>query len=80
MNSPTPNRSFIDLSPSEREALLTAELEKEVKRTFDAGLYITYTNELCISDDLFIREYKNGQRQLVKVITDSATIEIIQDL
>jgi hypothetical protein len=62
---------------SELQQKLTAALEREVQATFDEGLYIIYTNELCVTEDLHIHEFKDGKKQLVR--TDAETgVETIE--
>jgi len=70
--------SFIDLTPLEQEALLTAEIEKVMQEKLDKGSYITYTNELCVTDDLFIHEYKDGRKYLVRVDHSAVKVHTVK--
>ncbi len=71
---------FFDLTPSQQEDLLNKVLEKEIQRTLDIGLYVTYRDKHCISDDEFIHEYKDGRKQLVRINMVTGKDELIKEL
>ena len=75
-----PHISFVDLTPSQREALLNKVLEIEIQRTLDMGLYVIYRDKRCVSDDQFIHEYKDGRKQLVRINSLTGQDEIIREL
>ena len=60
-------KSVFDMTPEELHEHLkpTAELAKQ--SALDNGGWYSYRDDLCIEDNMFIREFKDGHKELVQL-------------
>jgi len=67
METLTAEKSIFDMRPEEledftRPVALTA---KEI--ALDNGAWFSYKNQFCVQPDMFVREFKDGHKELIKL-------------
>lgn len=72
-------KSFHQQSLQEKSTALDPVIIEAEKANLEKGSYITYTNELCTSKDLFINEYTD-RKELVSVDAKTGKIKVIKQL
>jgi hypothetical protein len=60
-------KSIFEMSSDEFEQLVKPVAEAAKQAALDAGAWFSYQNELCTELDMFIHEFKDGRKELVKV-------------
>jgi len=63
----TAKKSIIDMDNTEFEALVKPVALKAKQTALDNGAWFSYRNELCVTPDMFIREFKDGHKELIKL-------------
>lgn len=72
--------SFIDLSAQQQEQKLNAHLEKHFRETLDAGHPIYYRDSHCRKESEYVREFKDGRRDLGRFDDNTKEFVVIQTL
>lgn len=67
MDTLTAKKSIFDMCPEEFEELTRPVALKAKQVAFDNGVWFSYKNQFCIEPDMFIREFKDGHRELIKL-------------
>jgi len=73
-------RSIFELSDEEAAARFQKTLDKLMKELFAKGLPISYQDDRCNADDLFIHEYEDGRLHLVRISADGQSHTLVKDL
>jgi hypothetical protein len=60
-------KSIVDMSASELHELLKPVALKAKQTALDNGAWYSYKNELCITPDMFIHEFKYGRKELIQL-------------
>lgn len=60
-------KGFIELIQEELDKLLAPVVKKLVQKSFEKAGYILYQDHRCAEDSEFIREYKDGTKELLKM-------------
>jgi hypothetical protein len=63
----TAKKSVFDMDNAEFEELVKPVALKAKQTALDNGAWFSYKNELCVEADMFVREFKDGHRELVKL-------------
>lgn len=73
-------RSFFELSDDEAAARFQKTLDKVKLELFAIGLPVSYQDDRCTADDLFIHEYEDGRLHLVRISPDGQSHTLVKDL
>lgn len=60
-------KSIFDMTPEELHDYLKPTAQKLKQTALDNGSWYSYRNDLCTNDDMFIREFKDGRKELIKL-------------
>jgi hypothetical protein len=60
------NKSIFDMSPAEIHEHLKPRAVRLKQTALDNGSWFSYRNELCVTSDMFIHEFKDGRKELIK--------------
>jgi len=63
----TAKKSVFDMDNSEFEELVKPVALKAKQTALDNGAWFSYKNELCVEPDMFIHEFKDGHKELIKL-------------
>ncbi|MFI5136933.1 MAG: hypothetical protein ACHQIM_03840 [Sphingobacteriales bacterium] len=63
----TAKKSIFDMSPEELEEYVRPVALKAQQMDLDSGAWFSYKNELCVAPDMFIHEFKDGHKELIKL-------------
>ena len=55
------------MNPEEFEELVKPVALKARQTALDNGAWFSYKNELCVEADMFIHEFKDGHKELIKL-------------
>ncbi len=55
------------MDDAEFEKLVKPVAEKAKQDALDAGAWFSYKNELCTEPDMFIHEFKDGHKELIRL-------------
>jgi hypothetical protein len=73
-------KSVFEMSFEEMEARAKPITERAKKIAWDNDLPISYKNEVCTEEGMIIREYKGGEKELVKVSLLDGTSKKVRGL
>ncbi|MEO6979206.1 MAG: hypothetical protein ABJA76_01350 [Mucilaginibacter sp.] len=73
-------KSFFEMSPEEIHEHLKPVAEKAKQEAWDKGLWYSYQNELCVDDDMFIHEFKDGHKELIKLGDETGKFKVLKVL
>jgi hypothetical protein len=62
----TVKKSVFDMDNDEFEKLVKPVALKATQVALDNGAWFSYRNELCVTSDMFIHEFKDGRKELIK--------------
>lgn len=71
-------KSIFDLTPEEFEARLAPIALAARQEALDAGLWFSYRNELCVENDMFIHEFKDGRKELIQLGNETGRYKILK--
>lgn len=74
------HKSVFYMTEEEIQAKAKPIAEAARKQAWDHGLPISYKNEVCLEDNMIIREYKNGERELVSVSAVDGSVKKLRNL
>jgi hypothetical protein len=74
----TAKKSIIDMSPEEIHELLKPVAEKAKQDALDNGAWFSYKNEMCTEPDMFIHEFKDGHKELIKLGNETGVYTILK--
>jgi hypothetical protein len=60
-------KSIFEMSHDEFEQLVKPVAEAAKQAALDAGAWFSYQNELCTEPDMFIHEFKDRHKELVRL-------------
>jgi hypothetical protein len=63
----TAKKSIFDMDNEEFEKLVKPVALKAKQTALDNGAWFSYKNELCVDKDMFIHEFKDGRKELIKL-------------
>jgi len=63
----TAKKSIFDMDNDEFGKLVKPVALKAKQTALDNGAWFSYKNELCVEADMFIREFKDGHKELIKL-------------
>jgi hypothetical protein len=63
----TAKKSIVDMDNEEFENLVKPVALKATQTALDNGAWFSYKNELCTEADMFVREFKDGHKELIKL-------------
>jgi len=66
------------MTPDEMREHLRPIAEKVRQDALDAGLWFSYQNDLCIEEDMFIHEFKDGRRELIRLGNQTGEYKILK--
>ncbi len=68
------------MTPEEMEDHLRPMAEKLKQTALDNGAWYAYRNELCTEKDMFIHEFKDGRKELIKLGNQTGEFKILKVL
>jgi hypothetical protein len=76
----TAKKSVFEMSPEEIREHLKPMAQQLKQTALDNGAWYSYTNELCIEPDMFIREYKDGRKELIQLGNETGKFKVLKSL
>jgi len=73
-------QDVFEMNVNEFKAHLTPVIESTVQQTLEQGAYISYPADIQDDPAMFIHEYKDGKRVLVRVDVNTGKEQFIRDL
>jgi hypothetical protein len=74
----TAKKSIFDMDNEEFEKLVKPVALKAKQDALDNGAWFSYKNELCTEPDMFIHEFKDGRKELVKLGNQTGEYTILK--
>jgi len=71
-------KSVFDMTPEEFHYHLKPTAEKAKQTAWDNGSWYSYRNELCVKDDMFIHEFKDGRKELIQLGKKTGEFKVLQ--
>ncbi len=71
-------KSVFDMTPEEFEEHVKPTALKAKKIALDNGAWFSYRNELCTEPDMFIHEFKDGHKELIKLGKQAGQFTILK--
>ena len=66
------------MAPEEIREHLKPIAQKAKQEALDGGSWHSYQNELCVDPDMFIREFKDGRKELVKLGNQTGEFKVLK--
>jgi len=63
----TAKKSVYDMDQEEFKNLVQPTGLKAKQTALDRGAWFPYKNDICVDADMFIHEYKDGHKELIKL-------------
>jgi hypothetical protein len=76
----TAKKSVFDMDPEEIHNHLKPTAIKLKKEALNNGSWYSYRNELCVEDDMFIHEFKDGRKELIQLGSETGEFKILKVL
>ncbi len=54
--------------------------EQAKQKAWDNGSWYSYRNELCVEPDMFIHEFKDGRKELIKLGGETGEFSVLKVL
>jgi hypothetical protein len=67
MSTLTAKKSVFEIDNETFENRVKPVAAKAQQTALDNGAWFSYKNELCVDADMFVREFKDGHKELVKI-------------
>lgn len=74
----TAEKTIFEMSPKEFEAHLKPVSVKARQTALDSGAWFSYKNELCVKSNMFIREFKDGHKELVQLGDETGKYKVLK--
>lgn len=74
----TAKKSVFEMTPEEMREHLRPIAEKAKQDALDEGSWFSYKNELCVQDDMFIHEFKDGHKELVQIGNETGKFKVLK--
>jgi hypothetical protein len=74
----TAKKSVFEMTPEEMREHLRPIAIKAKQDALDEGSWFSYKNELCVEDDMFIHEFKDGRKELIKVGDETGNFKVLK--
>jgi hypothetical protein len=71
-------RSIFDMSSEEFEQLVTPVALETKQTALDNGAWFSYKNDLCVTGDMFIHEFKDGRKELIQLGDQTGVFTILK--
>jgi hypothetical protein len=71
-------KSFLDMTPEEIHEHLKPRAQQVKQEALDSGAWFSYRNELCVSPDMFIHEFKDGRKELIQLGNQTGKLKILK--
>jgi hypothetical protein len=78
MTTLTARKSIFEMSPEEFEELVTPVAKNAKQTALDNGAWFSYKNELCVDNDMFIHEFKDGRKELIKLGDETGKYTVLK--
>ncbi len=66
------------MTPQEIHDHLKPVAEETKQKALDSGSWYSYRNELCVEDDMFIHEFKDGRKELIQLGNQTSEFKILK--
>ena len=73
-------KDVFDMNNGEFKAHLAPVLNEAIQKSLDEGLYFSYPADINEDPAMFIHEYKDGKRVLVRVDINTGREEFVRNL
>lgn len=74
----TAKKSVFEMTPEEMREHLRPIAEKAKQDALDEGSWFSYKNELCVQDDMFIHEFKDGHKELIQIGNETGKFKVLK--
>ena len=74
----TAKKSVFEMTPEEIRERLKPVAIKARRDALDEGSWFSYRNELCIEDDMFIHEFKDGRKELIRLGDETGKFKVLK--
>jgi hypothetical protein len=74
----TPKKSVFDMDQEEMRERLTPAAVELKRSSLDNGAWYSYQNELCTESNMFIREFKDGHKELVQLSNKTGDYKLLK--
>jgi hypothetical protein len=74
----TARKSIFDMDNEEFEKLVKPVALKAKQDALDSGAWFSYQNDLCTEPDMFIHEFKDGRKELIKLGNQTGEYTILK--
>lgn len=66
------------MNNDEFEKLVKPVALKAKQTALDSGAWFSYKNELCVEPDMFIHEFKDGHKELIKLGSQAGEYSVLK--
>jgi len=78
METLTAERSIFDMRPEELEELTRPVALTAKQMALDNGAWFSYKDQFCVQPDMFVREFKDGHKELIKLGKQTGEHEVLR--
>jgi hypothetical protein len=71
-------KSILEMTPEEIHEHLKPIAQKAKQEALDSGSWYSYRNELCVEPDMFIHEFKDGRKELIKLGNQTGEFKVLK--
>lgn len=71
-------KSILDMAPEEIHEHLKPTALKAKQTALDNGSWYSYRNDLCVEPDMFIHEFKDGRKELIKLGNQTGEFTVLR--
>jgi hypothetical protein len=76
----TAKKSVFDMDPEEIHNHLKPTAKRLKQEALDNGSWYSYRNELCVEDNMFIHEFKDGRKELIQLGDETGKFKVLKVL
>lgn len=78
MSTVTAKKSIFEMDAREFEEFVKPVALKAAQTALDNGAWISYKNELFVEPGMFIREFKDGHKELIRLGNQAGKHEVLK--
>ena len=71
-------KSVFEMTNDEFENLVKPVAINAKQTALDNGAWFSYKNELCVKDDMFIHEFKDGRKELIQLGNQTGEYKVLK--
>jgi hypothetical protein len=74
----TAKKTVFEMTPEEFEEHMAPVGLAAKQKALDNGAWFSYKNELCIDPDMFVREFKDGHKELIQLGKEVGKVTVLK--